>query len=320
MMGSYPGKYTFHPKVYVFEGARSTTAIVGSANLTAGGLSQNHEISLVVTQDAPVLAREVDRWVRSLERDKHIVRITLERIEAYRARHAIHRAQENLAQRRIKRAVSSDGAQYETLQDILQEMKRDTSGEGFSSQRKDRAANRRRALTLLKVIANDRDLTKSTFLQRYEQLIGLWHSGGLHRGKTRIRNCFKDFQRALRLVLQAEFRSARHAFETVHRALEPVVGAGTNVMTEILHTLDNSRFPVMNQNSVAGLYLASISGFPKKPNRLNVTADSYSQFSTKADEVRVQLGLADLTELDALFNYAYWPRDDEEGEEGEEDE
>ncbi len=36
--------------------------------------------------------------------------------------------------------------------------------------------------------------------------------------------------------------------------------------------------------------------------------------------MRVQLGLADLTELDALFNYAYWPRDDEEGEEGEEGE
>ena len=78
--------------------------------------------------------------------------------------------------------------------------------------------------------------------------------------------------------------------------------------------------PIKHASSQSHAARFQISGFPKKPNRLNVTADSYSQFSTKADEVRVQLGLADLTELDALFNYAYWPRDDEEGEEGEEDE
>jgi HKD family nuclease len=36
----------FHPKLYVFEGERETSVIVGSANLTGDGLQRNHEASL----------------------------------------------------------------------------------------------------------------------------------------------------------------------------------------------------------------------------------------------------------------------------------
>lgn len=36
-------KNTFHPKIYAFEGDDAITVIVGSANLTRGGLSGNRE-------------------------------------------------------------------------------------------------------------------------------------------------------------------------------------------------------------------------------------------------------------------------------------
>src|SRR5712691_5805155 len=36
----------FHPKLYVFEGERESSVIVGSANLTGQGLETNHEASL----------------------------------------------------------------------------------------------------------------------------------------------------------------------------------------------------------------------------------------------------------------------------------
>jgi HKD family nuclease len=40
------GAGRFHPKLYVFEGERESSVIVGSANLTGAGLETNHEASL----------------------------------------------------------------------------------------------------------------------------------------------------------------------------------------------------------------------------------------------------------------------------------
>jgi hypothetical protein len=85
-----------------------------------------------------------------------------------------------------------------------------------------------------------------------------------------------------------------------------VSGAGINVMTEILHSLDNLRFVVMNQNSVSGLRLAGFNRFPIHPSKTNVNAATYADFCGKAKTVRDGLGLKSFTELDALFNYAYW--------------
>jgi len=88
--------------------------------------------------------------------------------------------------------------------------------------------------------------------------------------------------------------------------------AGTNLSTEILHLLDQRRYAVMNQNSVAGLKLAGHLQFPDMPSKQNMTGEIYDRFCETADVVRAELGLLDYSELDALFNYAYWR---EEGEE-----
>jgi len=42
------GSGIFHPKLYVMEAAESVTAIIGSSNLTAGGLSKNVEVNVVL--------------------------------------------------------------------------------------------------------------------------------------------------------------------------------------------------------------------------------------------------------------------------------
>ncbi len=47
---------TFHPKMYLFEGARGARGIVGSHNLTLGGLETNFEGGLVIDFDLPAEA------------------------------------------------------------------------------------------------------------------------------------------------------------------------------------------------------------------------------------------------------------------------
>jgi hypothetical protein len=50
------GPYTFHPKVYLFKSAQHADIIVGSGNLTGGGLFTNYEASLAAKLDLAVAA------------------------------------------------------------------------------------------------------------------------------------------------------------------------------------------------------------------------------------------------------------------------
>jgi hypothetical protein len=46
-----PGARTFHPKMYCLQGEKSATALIGSGNMTRGGLFTNYEIAVGATLD-----------------------------------------------------------------------------------------------------------------------------------------------------------------------------------------------------------------------------------------------------------------------------
>jgi len=46
-----PGNTTFHPKIYLFRNANQADLLVGSGNLTSGGLFRNYEASLAISLD-----------------------------------------------------------------------------------------------------------------------------------------------------------------------------------------------------------------------------------------------------------------------------
>lgn len=55
----YKGKYTFHPKIYVFYNITRYTAIIGSANLTNGGMFNNDECAVLLTKEDGVLLKDI---------------------------------------------------------------------------------------------------------------------------------------------------------------------------------------------------------------------------------------------------------------------
>lgn len=57
---------TFHPKLYLFEGARTATLIVGSNNLTDGGFYSNYEAATRLDFALPTDEREYQRVLRPL--------------------------------------------------------------------------------------------------------------------------------------------------------------------------------------------------------------------------------------------------------------
>lgn len=57
----------FHPKIYLFQDKNKTTAIVGSANLTRGGLLTNFETNVIFKENKPIYFSQVEAIYNSIK-------------------------------------------------------------------------------------------------------------------------------------------------------------------------------------------------------------------------------------------------------------
>ena len=308
---------TFHPKIYAFEYDDECKVVVGSANFTQGGLLQNYEASVLIDDERGTMMKKITEHFDDLTGNDEIVLATKPLIDDYAKDHAVNAAWARFARRRATRAVDSGEASLDVLAGFLRMMKEGGASSPFNAQMEVRRNNLAVAPTQLRSIAAWKGKTARGFLTEYEHLIGSFHSGGLDRAKTRITEKREDFVRAVASIIDHADLSPRDAFATLHAAFANIKGAGINLLTEILHTLDNTRFAVMNQNAVAGLRLAGYDGFPLHPSKGSLSPDIYQLYCDHADAVRKALGLRDFTELDALFNYVYWHEDRPDDDEGE---
>ena len=308
---------TFHPKIYAFEYDDECKVVVGSANFTQGGLLQNYEASVLIDDESGTMMEKITEHFDDLTDNDEIVLATKPLIDDYAKDHAINAAWARFARRRATRAVDSGEASLDVLAGFLRMMKQGGASSPFNAQMEVRRNNLAVAPTQLRSIAAWKGKTARGFLTEYEHLIGSFHSGGLDRAKTRITDKREDFVRAVASIIDHADLSPRDAFATLHAAFANIKGAGINLLTEILHTLDNTRFAVMNQNAVAGLRLAGYDGFPLHPSKGSLSPDIYQLYCDHADAVRKALGLRDFTELDALFNYVYWHEDRPDDDEGD---
>ncbi|GEM_PF-979573 len=310
---------TFHPKVYAFYNGNRSSIIVGSANLTKGGFEDNYEVSARLDGIIPVCREKINKIVEDLLQSCEMLPATREMLDDYRTKHALYTANRNLSDKKTKRLLETFQKVSDitteaigTLKSILEEMKHDESPGGFYKQVEVRSQNRLKAASQLKEIRASTNIERD-FISLYEPLCqnpNLWHSGGLSRGKTVISKHALTFQNALKdfeiFYNTGHKVTASSAYQFLLDRFVDIPKAGTNVITEILHTYNNSRFVVMNQNSVNGMSLAGIQNFPLKPNKRNLTHDDYALFCLKAGEILKLLKLKNFTELDAVFNYSYW--------------
>lgn len=57
----------FHPKIYLFQGKRETTGIVGSTNLTGGGLMTNFETNVIFKESKPLYFSQLEAIYNSVK-------------------------------------------------------------------------------------------------------------------------------------------------------------------------------------------------------------------------------------------------------------
>lgn len=297
---------TFHPKIYVIRRKRQSKVIIGSANLTSGGLSGNSEASVIVDDKDKTLAASVEAHFDEMIHARKLIQADISQIEKYALEYALHDAWRRMAKRRADKVIHYQTHDIALLADHLARMKEDKSHTGFRAQKAQRRDNLVQAKIELRSLASPASPPSQDFLPRYEALINQFHSGGLHRGKTRIAENSDQFLAAIRDIVGRVDLSAGAAYDVLRQHFLAIKYTGVNGLTEILHAVDNKRYAVMNQNAVAGMMLAGFNGYPTKPDKNDVDGDLYARYCEDAITVQKLLGLANLTELDALFNYTYW--------------
>lgn len=57
----------FHPKIYLFENKKDTTSIIGSANMTGGGLQSNFEVNTIFNEKKPVYYSQLKAIYNSIK-------------------------------------------------------------------------------------------------------------------------------------------------------------------------------------------------------------------------------------------------------------
>lgn len=297
---------TFHPKIYAVREQEQCRVIVGSANLTAGGLTDNYEASVLVNDKAGTLMAAVEAHFDELIREGYLIPATQTLIDTYAHDFSVHDAWRKMAKRRVDKICRDKSQDHAVLAHMLEEMKLNESEHGFFAQQELRKKNLAQAKRQLNLLAASNKLSAGGFLPRYEALITLFHSGGLHRAKTRIANNPALFLNAIADIVGRRNLSAAKAFEVLHGHFEGIPGAGINLLTEILHVINNKRYAVMNQNAVTGLEVAGYINYPSHPSKKNVNSELYERYCQDTLAVQQHLGLSNLTELDALFNFNYW--------------
>lgn len=296
----------FHPKIYTFQRGEKYSVVVGSANLTQGGLYGNYEASTLIDDKGGDITNSISEHFDLLVKTGELIPATKRLIDIYATEFVIHEGYRRVAQKRAKNLASTEAEDLALLRNVLELMRSDNTESGFEAQTEERKQNRLTARRMLQNYYQFRGLRNEAFLRRYEALIALFHSGGLHRQKTRLTSSAVSFVAAIDDLTSQPDLSLEDAFEVLHKHFSSITGAGINLITEILHALDNKRFPVMNQNAVYGLTMAGIHDYPLQPSKTNVDESTYARYCEHANVVRKALGLSDFTELDALFNYVYW--------------
>ena len=302
------GEVTFHPKVYCAVKGRRVHMIVGSANLTTGGLGANFELSLLRSTDVNSQEyRDFNKWIAAVIREKRVIplnRIAIEQYEAkYEIFHRMMKSAERKARKEIERKSTIDTPSLQRcVKEYLQDRHQRSNWEAKQERYK-------QAKSLLAGMLVRPPKNKSEFIGIYGTLVGkkgagsLWHSGSIFRSKNRVADSYKEFAVMLSALHKAIGKAPETVFDLglLHKVKIP--GLGPNVLTEILNTFSPSEYPVLNKNPIGSLREMDVAEF-QEPSLF--TPETYAKYAQLMGQIVSKYNFKDLSHVDHFMNYVYW--------------
>lgn len=297
----------FHSKMYCFHKSGGEVALlIGSANLTSGGITTNVESSLLIhtTQNSQIY----NQTKKFFEECKNLANIFTEySLSQYTRKFKVNQRNE----KKSKKVIEEELRTISTLKEKKIEFLLNEYLQNLSEQQD--FAKRCKKYIVAREVLNDIITmpisSENEFLYYYEQLVkragydALWHSGSLFRSKNEVAKRFDLFIEMVKDIKRNLMLSPPELFEIglVHKRL--IYGVGVNVMTEIMNTFAPSRFPVLNNNPITCL---KYFGFENFPTTNSFKPSTYKRYSKLLSEIKSLCDFSDLGEVDHFFNFIYW--------------
>lgn len=292
---------TFHPKLYLFETHEVGKIIIGSANMTKGGLAKNNEISLsaVYKKTSPTWTEAMAVFQTYLSEAVLADELTLGRYK-----------KSFMSQPKGPRASTpsfptvNPDFNYASLQKRLKQL---TANE-LEDMRAERDIKYKNSKKILNEIANTKGLNAKKFKSLLEKLVnpdGYWRSGYLYRDKNKIIKFYDKFAELVRFIRDNQSQPADYVFSLAMELAKPIEGVGVNYVTEIMASYNRKDFAVLNKNSFTVLTTEGGVGFDHK-HHTSFDGEDYANFCAIVKEICQNLGFNNNLEVDSFFNDIYW--------------
>jgi len=297
---------TFHPKMYASRRSDKSFVLIGSANLTNGGLSTNVEASIYNKNDDS-LFEECKEFFCDLTLNTGCKKASALAIQEYEQQYSVFNEEAEKAERTSKQKIDNL-AETSLLKECYKEYCNDKNEMHSLAIKR---SNYKEARLLIEEFNTDSIKSKSDFMRVYEKLVGaagqekLWHSGSIFRSKNKVAESYQDFLKFTSFVSSDSVLSKKPqiVFEQVIPVKKKILGLGFNVITELLNTLEPEKFPVLNKNPIGSVKYLLGEEF-KEPGQFK--SEDYQAYADFMVTLRTDIGAKDFIETDHFLNFVYW--------------
>jgi HKD family nuclease len=295
---THHSKWTFHPKVLIVQGSSGVDfAVVGSGNLSAGGLRGNVECSLFT--DNPRLISGLVKWFDHVY-ENFAERLDEQIIRKYTPLYAKFRPRAKKLGREQSKGLANLDQQIELQkearlkhwQQAVADAKRFFTEPAFKQewQELDEASKKiRQCLNYPRFHFGYRQWQEFLRIRRFGNL------AALNLYKKKLIKKMDRVQRAF-LILTDESKDIRFRLQAVLSGDAKVDGIGINVITKILTIHDRTRWPVYNSR-VQGVLTAYGYELPRGLSK----ADKYLAYATLMGQFVRDTNAKDVYALDGFF-------------------
>ncbi|MEL0659153.1 restriction endonuclease PLD domain-containing protein [Psychromonas arctica] len=297
---------TFHPKIYSVRNAKTKSTLIGSANLTNGGLISNTEASFY-TKNNDDLFDQVVSFYEEIITNSDCESASHLKIKAYEEECNIHNTEIEKATKKAKKII------HETLNSplVMKYYKEYCSNPKEMDNLQQKRQNYKEAKKLVRKINSNNIKNKDDFISVYEKLVGaagegqLWHSGSIFRSKNIVAKSYKEFISFVEVATDKDIliQNPEQVFNKILPFKNSITGLGFNVITELLTTFKPSKFPVLNKNPIGSVkYLWGLEF--KEPGSFK--SNDYKSYAEFMSTLSKDIGAEDFIETDHFLNYVYW--------------
>jgi len=291
----YHGPEIFHPKLFVIEERQGRFALIGSGNLSEGGLKNNVECFLHTAQARNV--EQIELWLRDIVKDQRRCKpLTQDYIKEYKKKwksaSRLHKKIKNITKEASQLIARTHEAQMKNWMQAVSEARSYFKTKKF---RKDYEQYRSAARRILQLLHHPvYEFSKEEWSEFYD----IWHMGHLVPiRKYQLFNQREKLRTALRILADQDKTVQQRVDAIRERSKKTYVKyMGVNLLSKILASSEPKQYPVWNS-----LVEGELKKFNFKMPHGATEGEKYAAFADLMSQFMIETKAPDMIALDCFF-------------------